>query len=69
MGGTIGSPSTAYVYDWNMRCCRPGAGLKELENLFCVPAAAGSGDLRPHQVYNQMQAGARLGRSGQDRAH
>ena len=47
MGGAIGSPSTAYVYDWNMLPIGQALWLKELETYICVPAAAGPGELQP----------------------
>ena len=47
MGGAIASPSTAYVYDWNMLPIGQALWLKELETYINVPAAAGPGQLQP----------------------
>ena len=47
MGGSIGSPSTAYIYDWNMLPIGQALWLKELEILQGVPADAGPGELQP----------------------
>ena len=47
MGGALASPSTAYVYDWNMLPIGQALWLKELETYINVPAAAGSGQLQP----------------------
>ncbi len=41
MGGSIGSPSTAYIYDWNMAPIGQLLWLKELEILQGFPAHAG----------------------------
>ena len=43
MGGAIASPSTAYVYDWNMLPIGQALWLKELGKLRSFPAAAKSG--------------------------
>ena len=47
LGGSIGSPSTAYIYDWNMLPIGQALWLKELEYLQGVPADAGPGELQP----------------------
>ena len=47
MGGTIGSPSTAYIYDWNMLPIGQALWLKELESYKRVPGDAGPGELQP----------------------
>ena len=47
LGGSIGSPSTAYIYDWNMLPIGQALWLKELEILQGVPADAGPGELQP----------------------
>ena len=43
--GSIGSPSTAYLYDWNILPIGQLLWLKEQ----IVPADAGTGDLRPRR--------------------
>ena len=57
MGGTIGSPSTAYVYDWNMLPIGQALWLKELETYSAVPAASGPGELQPRPGVATDQAG------------
>ncbi len=37
MGGAIGSPSTAYIYDWNMLPIGQALWLKELESYDKYP--------------------------------
>ena len=40
-------PSTAYIYDWNMLPIGQTLWLKELETYIALPAAPGSGELKP----------------------
>ena len=47
MGGAISSPSTAYVYDWNILPHRPGALAEGARDLQQVSADAGPGKLQP----------------------
>ena len=47
MGGALASPSTAYVYDWNMLPIGQALWLRELETYVDVPADAGPGELQP----------------------
>ena len=47
IGGALASPSTAYIYNWNMLPVGQQLWLKELESYVDVPAAAGSGELQP----------------------
>ena len=49
MGGALGAPSTAYLYDWNMLPIGQLLWMKELYVLQGVPAAAGAGDLQPRR--------------------
>ena len=56
-GGTIGSPSTAYIYDWNMLPIGQALWLKELETYIAYPAAAGPGELQPRPGDAADQAG------------
>ncbi len=46
LGGAIGGPVTAYIYDWNMLPIGQQLWFKELEILQRVPAAAGSRNLQ-----------------------
>ncbi len=45
--GDLASPSTAYLYDWNMLPIGQALWLKELESYIPLPAAARSGELQP----------------------
>ena len=47
IGGTLASPSTAYIYNWNMLPVGQQLWLKELQSYIDVPAAAGPGELQP----------------------
>ena len=47
MGGALASPSTAYLYDWNMLPIGQLLWQKELDVLPGVSAAAGAGELQP----------------------
>ena len=47
VGGALGGPVTAYVYDWNMLPIGQTLWLTELANLQRIPAAAGPGELQP----------------------
>ena len=49
LGGAIGGPVTAYIYDWNMLPIGQQLWFKELESLQGIPAAAGSRDLQPQR--------------------
>ena len=55
MGGVIESPSTAYVYDWNMLPIGQALWLKELETYVEVPADAGSRELQPDAGHGPAQ--------------
>ncbi len=64
MGGVIGSPSTAYVYDWNMLPIGQALWLKELESYIPYPAARSGAARILSQVYNLDQGhGQTAGRS------
>ena len=47
IGGALGRPGTAYLYDWNMLPIGQLLWEKELETYQGVPADAGAGDLQP----------------------
>ena len=47
LGGALASPSTAYIYNWNMLPVGQQLWLKELEVLRPLPASTGSGKLQP----------------------
>ena len=46
-GGALASPSTAYLYDWNMLPIGQQLWTKELEFVQDIPAAASTGGLQP----------------------
>ena len=62
-GGALGSPSTAYIYDWNMLPIGQALWLKELETYDAVPADAGPGELQPRAGHGADQASQTAGRS------
>ena len=47
LGGALGGPVTAFLYDWNMLPIGQQLWLKELMSYATYPAAAGSRDLQP----------------------
>ena len=60
-GGALASPSTAYLYDWNMLPLGQLLWEKELDVLSGVPAAAGPGDLQPGRDPAGDEKGRRTG--------
>jgi arylsulfatase A-like enzyme len=63
MGGVIGSPSTAYVYDWNMLPIGQALWLKELESYSAYPPLQDPASYDLSQVYNQIKQAKTAGRS------
>ena len=55
MGGVIGSPSTAYVYDWNMLPIGQALWLKELESYKEFPPMQDPASYNLDQVLNQIK--------------
>jgi arylsulfatase len=55
MGGTIGSPSTAYIYDWNMLPIGQALWLKELESYREYPPMQDPASYNLDQVMNQIK--------------
>ena len=55
MGGSIGSPSTAYVYDWNMLPIGQALWLKELESYKEFPPMQDPASYNLDQVMNQIK--------------
>ena len=49
LGGALGGPVTAYIYDWNMLPIGQQLWFKELEVVQGVPAAAGARNLQSHR--------------------
>jgi arylsulfatase A-like enzyme len=63
LGGVIGSPSTAYVYDWNMLPIGQALWLKELETYSAFPPLQDPASYDLSQVYNQIKQAKTAGRS------
>ena len=55
MGGTIGSPSTAYIYDWNMLPIGQSLWLKELQSYIDFPPMQAAASYNLDQVIQQVQ--------------
>ena len=55
MGGTIGSPSTAYLYDWNMLPIGQALWLKELKSYKEFPALQDPASYNLDQVMQQIK--------------
>ncbi len=63
LGGTIGSPSTAYVYDWNMLPIGQALWLKELETYIPYPPLQDPASYNLDQVLQQIKQAKTAGRS------
>jgi len=63
LGGTIGSPSTAYVYDWNMLPIGQALWLKELESYAAYPPLQDPASYNLDQVIQQVKQAKTAGRS------
>ena len=55
MGGAIASPSTAYVYDWNMLPIGQALWLKELETYIPFPPLQNPASYNLEQVMQQVR--------------
>ena len=55
MGGTIGSASTAYIYDWNMLPIGQARWLKELESYVQFPSMQDPASYNLEQVIAQIK--------------
>ncbi|MET4038157.1 arylsulfatase A-like enzyme [Bradyrhizobium sp. JR7.2] len=62
-GGSIGSPSTAYVYDWNMLPIGQALWLKELETYVEYPPLQDPASYNLDQVIQQLKQAKTAGRS------
>jgi arylsulfatase A-like enzyme len=62
-GGSIGSPSTAYVYDWNMLPIGQALWLKELETYIAYPPLQDPASYNLEQVIQQIKQAKTAGRS------
>jgi arylsulfatase A-like enzyme len=56
MGGSLASPSTAYVYDWNLLPLGQALWLKELETYVKYPPLQSPGSYNLEQVVQQVRA-------------
>jgi arylsulfatase A-like enzyme len=63
LSGTIGSPSTAYVYDWNMLPIGQALWLKELETYSAFPPLQDPASYNLDQVLQQVKQAKTAGRS------
>ncbi|HEY9454700.1 MAG TPA: sulfatase-like hydrolase/transferase, partial [Bradyrhizobium sp.] len=63
LGGVIGSPSTAYVYDWNMLPIGQALWLKELESYIPYPPLQDPASYNLDQVLQQVKQAKIAGRS------
>jgi arylsulfatase A-like enzyme len=63
LGGVIGSPSTAYVYDWNMLPIGQALWLKELESYIPYPPLQNPASYNLDQVLQQVRDAKTAGRS------
>ena len=55
LGGAIGSPSTAYIYDWNMLPIGQALWLKELESYKEFPPMQDPASYNLEQVMQQIK--------------
>jgi hypothetical protein len=58
IGGSLGSPSTAYLYDWNILPIGQLLWLKELESYQPFPPLQAAESYNLSQVYEQIKAEA-----------
>ena len=63
MGGAIASPSTAYVYDWNMLPIGQALWLMELETYIKFPPLQDPASYNLEQVMQQIKQAKTAGRS------
>jgi hypothetical protein len=63
VGGTIGSPSTAYIYDWNMLPIGQALWLKELDTYIPYPPLQDPASYNLEQVIQQVKQAKTAGRS------
>jgi arylsulfatase A-like enzyme len=63
MGGSIGSPSTAYIYDWNMLPIGQALWLRELETYKEFPPMQDPASYNLDQVLAQIKNSRTAGRS------
>ena len=65
MGGAIASPSTAYVYDWNMLPIGQALWLRELESYIAYPPLQKPASYNLEQVMQQVREMQTISHAGQ----
>ena len=65
MGGALASPSTAYVYDWNMLPIGQALWLKELETYINFPPLQDPASYNLEQVMQQVRQMKTISRAGE----
>ena len=65
MGGALASPSTAYVYDWNMLPIGQALWLKELETYIPFPPLQDPASYNLEQVMQQVRKMKNTSRAGE----
>ena len=65
MGGALASPSTAYVYDWNMLPIGQALWLKELETYINFPPLQDPASYNLEQVMQQVKNMKTTSRAGE----
>jgi hypothetical protein len=63
LGGVLGSPSTAYLYDWNMLPIGQALWVKELETYIAYPPLQDPASYNLEQVIQQIKQAKTAGRS------
>ena len=65
MGGALASPSTAYVYDWNMLPIGQALWLRELETYINFPPLQDPASYNLEQVMQQVKNMKTTSRAGE----
>ena len=65
MGGALASPSTAYVYDWNMLPIGQALWLRELETYVNLPPLQDPASYNLEQVMQQVKNMKTSSRAGE----
>ena len=65
MGGALASPSTAYVYDWNMLPIGQALWLRELETYISFPPLQDPASYNLEQVMQQVKNMKTTSRAGE----
>ncbi len=65
MGGSIGSPSTAYIYDWNLAPIGQLLWLKELESYRTFPPMQDPSSYNLEQIITAMKNAKTVSHAGE----